>query len=284
MLDEQRFALHFGPYSPPQFQYGDTVMDEVRGEVKIVGLSDAKISWPIGKRGRAKSLVVFSGLAKAVAQESNQAVCHWWGITPQTVTKWRKVFDVEPLNPGSRELFVRYGREERVLDALPLARAAASRPEARRKLAEAHLGKPRPKSVIEALQRANLGRVPSAATRRKMSEAHRARHSTLPKVGRYWSEDDDQLCRTKSPEEVAHATGRSIHAVYTRRSKLGLPDRRADAYQNRGPIRKGLLWSEAEDELVRTLPPREAAQQTGRSLDAVRRRRGRLGLPRYRET
>ena len=76
MLDEQRFALHFGPYSPPQFQYGDTVMDEVRGEVKIVGLSDAKISWPIGKRGRAKSLVVFSGLAKAVAQESNQAVCH----------------------------------------------------------------------------------------------------------------------------------------------------------------------------------------------------------------
>ena len=36
MLDHQRFALHFGPYAPPPpFNYGDVVMDEVRGEVRV---------------------------------------------------------------------------------------------------------------------------------------------------------------------------------------------------------------------------------------------------------
>ena len=76
MNDVQRFALHFGPYQTPLFSYGDIVVDEVRGEVTIVGLSAAKIPWPVGKRGRAKSLVVYSGLADAVRKESNQAVCH----------------------------------------------------------------------------------------------------------------------------------------------------------------------------------------------------------------
>jgi hypothetical protein len=37
-------------------------------------------------------------------------------------------------------------------------------------------------------------------------------------------------------------------------------------------------WTEAEDELVRTLPPAEAARRTGRTLAAVYVRRGALGL------
>lgn len=179
MNDEQRFALHFGPYETPLFNFGKVVMDEVRGEVKIVGLSAAKIPWPIGKRGRAKSLVVYGGLADAVRKESNQAVCHWWGITPQTVTKWRKALDVEPLNAGSRELFVRYGREERTLDALPLSRS----PESRRKIAEARRGKPRPKSVIIAMRRAARGRVASDETRRKMN-SNGIRRPAVPSIRR----------------------------------------------------------------------------------------------------
>jgi hypothetical protein len=35
-------------------------------------------------------------------------------------------------------------------------------------------------------------------------------------------------------------------------------------------------WTEAEDELVRTLPPAEAAQRTGRPIKAVWERRKRL--------
>ena len=278
MNDHQRFALHFGPYHAPPFDYGDAVMDEVRSEVTVVKLSDAKILWPIGKLRQGRSLIVYGGLAAAIRQESNQAVCHWWGITPQTVTEWRKALNVEPVNAGSRELFVQYGREERSLDALPNARVAASLPEARRKLAEARRGKPQPNSVIEALRRANLGRKATEETRRKQSEAQRARATSSPRPRRGWAEYEDSLCRTLAPGAVATLTGRSLHAVYLRCHRLGLPDRRAEAHRERGPIRTVQRWNEAEDDLVRTLSPQEAAQQTCRSLDAVRQRRGRLGL------
>ena len=95
MLPQDRFKLHFGPYRTPRFRYGSVVMDEARGEVVIVGVTAGKIPWPIGKRGRAKSPVLYSDLAKAVQREANVAVCHWWGITGQTVTKWRKALGVE---------------------------------------------------------------------------------------------------------------------------------------------------------------------------------------------
>jgi hypothetical protein len=39
-------------------------------------------------------------------------------------------------------------------------------------------------------------------------------------------------------------------------------------------------WTEAEDAVVRVLPPAEAARQTGRSLTAIYARRRRLGVPR----
>ncbi len=62
------------PYQTPLFRYGDLVVDEVRGEVEIVSLSDAKIPWPIGKKGRAKTLIVYDALATAVREESNATV------------------------------------------------------------------------------------------------------------------------------------------------------------------------------------------------------------------
>ena len=66
MDDADRHRLHFGPYPTPRFRYGAVVWCEVRGEVTIAGLTDAPIPWPVGKRGRAKSLVVYKGLAKAL--------------------------------------------------------------------------------------------------------------------------------------------------------------------------------------------------------------------------
>jgi hypothetical protein len=89
-----RFRL-LGSYRTPRFRYGCTVRCEVRGEVEVVGLHEAPIPWPVGKRGRAKSLVVFKDLARAVRRESEVAVAHHWSVTGQTVGKWRKALGVE---------------------------------------------------------------------------------------------------------------------------------------------------------------------------------------------
>jgi hypothetical protein len=67
--DADRYRLP-GRYQTPRFRYGRTVWCAVRGEVEVVGLHEAPILWPVGKRTRAKSLIVFKGLARAVRRES----------------------------------------------------------------------------------------------------------------------------------------------------------------------------------------------------------------------
>jgi hypothetical protein len=64
----------FGPYRTPHFRYGRVVWCEVHGDVRIVGMSDPPIPWPIGQKGRARSLVVFGALGKAVRREAAVAV------------------------------------------------------------------------------------------------------------------------------------------------------------------------------------------------------------------
>src|SRR5690348_728300 len=92
-----------GSYRTPKLRYGDAVFCEVRGEVVITGLSKGRILWPVAKRpgGRARALVVYADLAKAVSRESASAVCHWWGVTAQTASKWRKAMDVGQMTEGT---------------------------------------------------------------------------------------------------------------------------------------------------------------------------------------
>ena len=60
-----RYKLHFGPYRTPRIKRGAVVEDEIRGEVTIVGLTNAQIPWPIGKKTKGKkSYVVCGGLAQ----------------------------------------------------------------------------------------------------------------------------------------------------------------------------------------------------------------------------
>jgi len=67
----------------------------------ITGMTDAPIPWPIAKNRRGRhSLIVYKDLAKAVRRESNQAVAHWWGVDPQTLTKWRRALGVERATEG----------------------------------------------------------------------------------------------------------------------------------------------------------------------------------------
>jgi hypothetical protein len=234
MDDAERFRLRFGPYRTPRFKYGAQVKDARRGTVKIVGLSDAPIPWPIGAGNRgAKSLVLFGALARAVRRESNQAVARAWGVSGQTVTAWRKALGVGPTTDGTSKLRSAHFHEPWAREAQTKAWAKARDPGRRAKIAAARQGKSRPTHVIEAMRQAHLGKPLSAETRRKMSEAHKRRKSWPPAAGRPWTAKEDELVRKLRPAEAAKQTGRTLSAVINRRFKLGVPDGRARAARER---------------------------------------------------
>lgn len=173
MEDTERFRLRFGPYSTPLFEMGQVIECAARGPVTIVGITSGKIAWPIGKTKRAKSLVLFDDLEKAVIQEAAAAICHWWGVGPHTVWKWRKALHVsQSSNPGTTAL-------KQLNFAEPWAEATrkkswsmAADPNRREKIAASKRGKSRPPHVIEAMRKGRTGKPHSPETRRKMSEAH----------------------------------------------------------------------------------------------------------------
>src|SRR4051812_10029231 len=110
MDDTDRFRL-LGKYRTPVFQYGEGGICSVRGQVEVVGLSGGPIPWPVGKRDRAKSLVVAGGLEDAIRRESAQAVCYWWGVSPWVVWQWRKALGVGANTEGTRRLRHDYALE-----------------------------------------------------------------------------------------------------------------------------------------------------------------------------
>src|SRR5258708_2109378 len=68
-----------------------------------------------------------------------------------------------------------------------------------------------------------------------------------------------------------------------RKGKAQSPTTRAGrsaAHRQRGtrPPKAGRPWTEAEDALLRTMPPAEVVRRTGRTLSAVCSRRDKLGL------
>jgi hypothetical protein len=111
--DTDRFKL-LGTYATPCVRIGDVLSCEARDcDVIVIGYTDGRISWPVGrKKGTSgRSLVVYGDLAEAVRLESNQAVCYWFGVTQQTVTKWRKALGVGVTNDGTNRLRPDYQQE-----------------------------------------------------------------------------------------------------------------------------------------------------------------------------
>jgi hypothetical protein len=171
--------LLFGPYRPPRCRLGRILKCAVRGEVIVCGMTDARIPWPVGKRGRARSHVVCGGLAQAVRRESNLAVSHWWGVTPHTVSIWRKALGVAQVNPGTRR--IKQEQWRRVFTPEQIARNVAKfTPQRAGKIGDALRGKPRPRHIQKMLRRLRLGRKNSPEARAKMSAAHRARGTRPP--------------------------------------------------------------------------------------------------------
>jgi hypothetical protein len=129
--DADRVKLLFGPYRAPRCRVGQRVRCEVRGEVTIVGLSDAPIPWPLCRCGKWRVPVVYRGLARAVRRESELAVARWWGIAVWSAWQWRKALGVGPTTEDTARL-------RRDHFAEPWGQAARAKAHARSRDAEAN--------------------------------------------------------------------------------------------------------------------------------------------------
>jgi hypothetical protein len=225
MRDADRFRLLFGPYPTPRCRVGRRVRCLARGTVTVHALTDAPIPWPVGKRGRALSLVLCGDLARAVRRESVLAVAHWWGINRQAVWKWRKALGVSRTE-GTVRLKGAHFRGEQGEAARAAGQAKLGDPARCAKIAAALRGKPRSQGAVEASAAGHRGLRHTEETKRKMSEAHRRRGSRPPWV-RPWTPEEDEAVRTLRPAEAVAATGRTMYAIISRRRRLGLPDGRA---------------------------------------------------------
>jgi hypothetical protein len=223
MEDSERFRL-LGKYRTPRFRIGQRVICQVRGEMVITSMTDAPIPWPVGKHGAGRhSLIVYKDLAKAIRRESEQAICHWFGVCPTTVWKWRKALGVGFANEGTSRLFRDYTKEPWAIEARAKAQSKADDPERCRKIAESMRGKPRPQHVLDAMYNARRGSHHTEEARRKMSETHRRRGTLVPGTIP-WTPDQDELVRTLPAGEASRRTGRSLWGIYQRRHILGVPD------------------------------------------------------------
>lgn len=104
-----------GPYEAPPFKLRSKVRCAIRGRVLIEGETDAPIRWPIATQyphGMGRSiLIVFEGLEKAIRTESVKAVAYHWGVSTDTVRKWRRALKVKRMTPGTRSRMVEMAAE-----------------------------------------------------------------------------------------------------------------------------------------------------------------------------
>jgi hypothetical protein len=229
MKDADRFRL-LSRYRTPCIRIGTVLSCESRDcDVIVVGYSDGRIPWPLGRRrgSGVRGLVVFGDLARAVRRESNQSVCHWWGVTEKVVTKWRKALGIGAMNEGTARLRTEYAKEDWFVAGRRTAIANAADPERRQKLSAAFRGKPRPPHVVQALRRASAGRKVSAETRAKLAAMTRKRAESFLPNGRVWTIKGDELLRTQPAPAAAKCTGRTLRSIYNRRARLNVPDGRA---------------------------------------------------------
>jgi len=89
-----QFRWRAGPYRPPVFNVGMALHDEYRGDVKVEGTTDAPIPWPGVRytKGRRETLlpVLCGDLVRAVCEENEMTVAHYWGVSFYMVEAWKR--------------------------------------------------------------------------------------------------------------------------------------------------------------------------------------------------
>jgi len=98
-----QYRFRSGPYVPPKVNVGAKVTDEFLGQVTVDGFTKAPIPWPGTNfhRGRHEGLlpILTGGLVRAICEEDELTVAHYWGVSRYMVNEWKQaVAGVEDSN------------------------------------------------------------------------------------------------------------------------------------------------------------------------------------------
>jgi hypothetical protein len=265
MNDSERFRLLYGPYVPPKCRLGDKLACEHRGrEVKMRALTDAPIQWPSAVASGSMSPILCGDLIRAVRLESEIAVAHHWGVSPQTVYKWRRALGVPEMNEGSSRLYSAYVPEKFTPEVRAMGKEAMKSPEVGAKIRAALAGRPLHPNMIAGRQQA-IHQPKSDGWKRKMSERMREHWFNSEQHGRppchRWTKEEVDLLGTDTDPAVARVLGLPTPIVHGKRRRLGIP-------------RLVQRWTEPEIDLLGTNTDREVARMLGKSIGAVRMKRG----------
>ena len=90
-----KFHWRAGPYFAPTVSVGAVLHDEYRGDVVVHGFTEAPIPWPATTyqpgKGKSSLLPILCGdLVRAVCEEDELTVSHYWGVTRFMVEKWKR--------------------------------------------------------------------------------------------------------------------------------------------------------------------------------------------------
>jgi hypothetical protein len=169
-----------------------------------------------------RTFILTGDLVKAVRRESATAICYWWGVTPQTVTVWRKALGVGRATAGSSRLWQLNVAEVMTPEVRRRAAAGAASPEACAKKSTALRGKPPSPNAVAALVARN--KPPRSLEHgQHISEALRRIGHRPPDGARLWTAEEDALLGTMPDAEVARRVGRTVRAVRARRRVLRIP-------------------------------------------------------------
>jgi hypothetical protein len=229
MLDRDRFRL-LGKYTTPRVKVGTVLSCEGRDrDVVVTAYTDGPIPWPIGRLKHGKGRhgpILFGDLAKAVRLESNQAVAHWFGLHPRSVSRLRKALGIRPMNAGTEELRKAHGKEDWFAAARQKAHSAGWTEERRQRMAERFEDQRRPPHVIEAMRKGRTGKPHPLDVRIRICAARRKRAADAAATSaEAWTPKHDRIVRSHPPKIAARLTRRSLGSVYHRRTRLGLTDK-----------------------------------------------------------
>jgi len=88
------FHWRAGPYHAPVVNVGTILHDEFRGDVKVEGMSEAPVPWPAAHhaKGRRGALlpILYGDLVRAVCEEEELTVAHFWNVTRYMVVQWKR--------------------------------------------------------------------------------------------------------------------------------------------------------------------------------------------------